>query len=121
MFGGLSTREPASRRVTYFILRAYTGTGVRHSKHRKKSGAVLEKMQVNGPEGWKLARKKSLGVSIACVAIYRPTPGFERKTFKFCVLDFNLCVRSSPLQEWVKLNCNYFQQYHLQYHNLTKK
>ena len=48
---GHSTRELASGRVTYFILRAYTGTGVNHSQHRKKSGDVLEKMQVNGPEG----------------------------------------------------------------------
>ena len=39
---GHSTWEPASSRVTYFILRAYTGT--------KISGEVLEKMQVNGPE-----------------------------------------------------------------------
>ena len=38
-----STREPASRRVTYFILRAYTGTGVSHSQRRTKSGEVLEK------------------------------------------------------------------------------
>ena len=38
-----STREPASSSVTYFILRAYTGT--------KKSAEGLEKMQVNGPEG----------------------------------------------------------------------
>ena len=29
--------------MTYFILRAYTGTGVSHSQHRKKSGEVLEK------------------------------------------------------------------------------
>ena len=47
-----STRAPASSRMTYFILRAYTGTGVSHSQHReKKSGEVLEKMQVTGPEG----------------------------------------------------------------------
>ena len=38
-----STREPASSRVTYLILRAYTGTGVSHSQHRKKSGEVLGK------------------------------------------------------------------------------
>ena len=38
-----STREPVSSRVTYFILRAYTGIGVSHSQHRKKSGEVLEK------------------------------------------------------------------------------
>ena len=41
----------ASSRVAYYILRAYTETGVNHSQHRKKSGEVLEKMQVNGPEG----------------------------------------------------------------------
>ena len=43
VFRGHSTREPASSRMTYFLLRAYTGT--------KKSGEVLEKMQMNGPEG----------------------------------------------------------------------
>ena len=51
IFRGHSTREPASSRVTYFILRAYTGTGVSHSQRRKKMGEVLEKMQVNGLEG----------------------------------------------------------------------
>ena len=40
---GYSTRERASNRVTCFILRAYTGTGVSHSQHRKKLGEVLEK------------------------------------------------------------------------------
>ena len=38
IFRGHSTREPASSRVTYFILRAYTGTGVSNSQHRKKIG-----------------------------------------------------------------------------------
>ena len=50
IFRGHSTREPASIRVTYFILRAYAGTGVSYSQRRKKSGEVLEKMQANGPE-----------------------------------------------------------------------
>ena len=44
-------RTPASSRVTYFILRAYTGAGVSDSYYRKNSGEVLEKMQMNGPEG----------------------------------------------------------------------
>ena len=36
IFRGHSTREPASSRVTYFILQAYTGTmRFSHSKHRK--------------------------------------------------------------------------------------
>ena len=43
--------EPASNRVTYFILQAYTGTVVSHSQQRKNSGQVLEKMQLNGQEG----------------------------------------------------------------------
>ena len=34
-------------------------------------------MQVNGPEGYKLARKKSLAVSVACIAVYWPTPSFK--------------------------------------------
>ena len=29
--------------MTYFILRAYTGTGVSHGQHRKKLEQVLEK------------------------------------------------------------------------------
>ena len=53
IFRGHPTREPASSRVTYFILRAYTGNGVSHSQHRKKSEEVLEKMRVNGAEGKK--------------------------------------------------------------------
>ena len=43
IFRGHSTRAPASGRVTYFILRAYTGTGVSHSQHRKKWGELLKK------------------------------------------------------------------------------
>ena len=35
IFRGHSTREPACSRLTYFILRAYTGTGVSHSQHRR--------------------------------------------------------------------------------------
>ena len=49
----------------------------------------------------KISKEKSLAVSVACMAIYCPTPGFKGKMFKLCVLtrwDFNFCVRSSPLQ-----------------------
>ena len=48
--GNLHRLSVTMSRVTYFILQAYTGTGVSHSRHRKNSGEVLEKMQVNGPE-----------------------------------------------------------------------
>ena len=40
-----------SGRVTYFILRAYTGTMRKPQPAQEKSGEVLEKMQVNGLEG----------------------------------------------------------------------
>ena len=43
IFHGHSSWEPASNTVTYFILWAYTGTGVSHSQHMKKLGEVLEK------------------------------------------------------------------------------
>ena len=43
IFRGHSTWEPASSRVTYFILQAYAGTGVSHSQHGKKIGRGFEK------------------------------------------------------------------------------
>ena len=42
-----------------------------------------------------------MAISVACMAICLPTPGFKWRTFKLCVLnkwDFNFCVRSSPLR-----------------------
>ena len=47
---GTQRQEPASSKVTYFILRAYTGTGVSQS-HRTNRERFWKKMQVNGPEG----------------------------------------------------------------------
>ena len=47
----------------------------------------------------KQGRNKSLAVSVACMAIYWPTPGFKGRTYKLCALNglnFNFCVRSSP-------------------------
>ena len=66
----------------------------------KKSGEVLEK---NAGEwnGRVEIKKKFLAVSVACMAIYWPTPGFKGRTFKLCVFarwDFNFCVSSSPLR-----------------------
>ena len=39
------------------------------------------KMQVNGPEGQQLARKKFLAVAIAGMAIYRPAPDLKGIAF----------------------------------------
>ena len=70
IFRGHSTQEPAASRVTCFILRAYIGSSVSHNEHRKNSGEVLEKMQVNGTEEQKLVRQKSPAVIVARMAIY---------------------------------------------------
>ena len=69
IFRGHSTRDPASSRMTYFILRAYTGTGASHSQHKKKSGEILEK-KAGEWTGRVEIKKKSLAVSVACMAIY---------------------------------------------------
>ena len=100
IFRGHSTREPASSRVTYFILRAYTGSGVRHSQSRKKIGRGFGKNADEWTGGVEI-KKKFLAVSVACMAIYLPTRGFKGRMSKHCVLtrwDFNFCVRSSPLR-----------------------
>ena len=100
IFRGHSKREPASSRVTYFILWAYTGTGVSHSQHRKKIGRGFGK-NAGERTGRVEIRKEFLAVSVACMAIYWPTPGLKGRTFKLCVLtrwDFNFCVRSSPME-----------------------
>ena len=46
-----STRELASSRVTYFILRAYAGRVLATANTGKTQEKIWEKMQVNGPEG----------------------------------------------------------------------
>ena len=54
-------------------------------------------MQVSEPGGWKLARKKSLAVGVACIVIFWPAQGFNGRTFELYVLnrwDLNFCVRS---------------------------
>ena len=63
----------------------------------KKMGEVLGE-NAGERTGRVEIREKSLAVSVACVAIYWPTPGFKGRTFKLYVLtrwDFNFCVRSS--------------------------
>ena len=41
-----------------------------HTHTHTTSGKALGEMQVKGQEGWKLARKKSLAVSVLCVDKY---------------------------------------------------
>ena len=49
--GNMLQLSVTTSRVTYFILRVHTGTGVSHSQHRKSLEEVWKKMQVNGTEG----------------------------------------------------------------------
>ena len=77
--GNLHQLSVTMSRVTCFILQACAGTSASHSQHRINLGEVSEKMQVNGPDGQKLARKKSLAVSVACMAIYGPAQGLKRE------------------------------------------
>ena len=82
---------------------------VSHSQYRKNRERFWKKCRWMD---WKCRnkqeKKKSLAVSVACMAIYWPTPGFKGRTFKLCVLtrwDFNFCVRSSPLRVIQGLSC----------------
>ena len=78
-----------------------------HSQHRKNRERLYKKCRWMERKGRnKQGRNKSLAVSVACMAIYWPTPGFKGRTFKLCVLtrrDFNFCICSSPLWE-IKLH-----------------
>ena len=47
--------------MTYFILWAYTGTSVSHCQHRKKSGEVLEKMQVKWTGRVEISKEETSG------------------------------------------------------------
>ena len=90
---------------------------VSHSQHRKNR----ERFEKNVGE-WTGSveiskEEKSLAVSVPCIAIYWPTPGFKGRTFKLCVLarwDFNFCVRSSPLRVTNKQS---FKDHHHHHNN----
>ena len=67
IFRGQSTMEPrptlnlTTSRVTQFILRAHTGTGVSHSQHRKHSGEVFGKQNAGKWTGRVKISKEKLG------------------------------------------------------------
>ena len=71
IFRGHSTREPASGRVTYFILRAYTGTMCQPQPTQGKIGRGFGKNAGEWTGSVEISKKeKSLAVSVACMAIY---------------------------------------------------
>ena len=75
----LNTGIRIDEQSAHHILWTHRRTGVSHSQHRKNSRELLEKRQVNGPEGYKLVRKKSLAVGVACMATHGPAPGLKRE------------------------------------------
>ena len=56
-----STGEPASSRVSHFILRAYTGTDDSHSQHRKKSGGFGKKTTSKWTKRVEISKEKISG------------------------------------------------------------
>ena len=59
-------------------------------------------MQVNGPEGYKLTRKKFLAVGAACTAIHGPVPGLKGRAFELWILNrwvLIFCVSCTALRE----------------------
>ena len=88
--------------MTYFSLRAYTGTGVSNSQHRKSLGEGLEKSEGEWTGRVEISKEE--------------IPGSKRSMYGYIIdlllalkgeplssvlnrWDFNFCVRSSPLRE----------------------
>ena len=83
-FRGNSTQEPASvvcnnEHGDLFCSGSPQRNRCQPQPTQEKIGRGLEKMQVNGPEVYKLARKKSMAVGVACMAIHKPAPGLKRE------------------------------------------
>ena len=87
IFCGHSTWEPASSKMT-FLFRVCTKELVLAAANTEKT---WERFWKNAGEwtGRVKIRKKSLAISIACMAIYWPTPGFKGRTFQFYVLNLH--------------------------------
>ena len=86
----------------------------------KKSGEVLK--NAGKWAGRVEMRKKSLVVSVACMTIYWPTPGYKGRTLKICVLtrwDFNFCVRSSPLLGYSLARFSHCQEFTVAHRTLS--
>ena len=59
-------------------------------------------MQVSGPEGYKLAKLKSLARSVACIAVLGPTTGLKGRILLLRVLKtwgFNFSASAVPHSE----------------------
>ena len=100
IFRGHSTREPASGRVTFFYSAGLHRNHVLATANTGKIGRGFGKNSGEWTGRVEISKEKSLAVSVTCMAINWPTPGFKERTFKLCVLirwDFDFCVRSSPL------------------------
>ena len=64
-------------------------------------------MQVNGPEGYKLARKKSLAVSVACMAIYTdPLQALKGESLVSVFLTDETLISASAAPHCWAVGCN---------------
>ena len=102
-----STREPApavcndKQDDLSCILRDHTETGVSPANTGKTRERFWKECRWMGQKGRNYQGINLWVVSLACMAIFLPTPGFKGRTFKLCVLnrwDFYSCVRCSPLR-----------------------
>ena len=55
-----------------------------HSQHRKNLERFWQKCRWMDRKCRNKQGRKTLGVSIACMGIHRPAPGFKGRTFKLC-------------------------------------
>ena len=100
IFRGHSTREPASSRVTYFIMGptqtpslATANTGKTRVRFGKNAGEWTERVEIS--------KEEIPGSKRNMYGYTDPLQALKGRTFKFCVLngcDFNFCVRSSARQ-----------------------
>ena len=83
---GTLTQEPASSRVTYFILRAYTATGTGHSQHRKKIRRAFGKNAGEWTGRVEISKEEIPGSKCSKHGNILTYSSFKGRTFKLCVL-----------------------------------
>ena len=98
--GNLHQLSVTMSRVTCFILPAHTGSGVSHSRHRKKIGTVLGKKAGKWTGRVEIREEEMPGSRRSMPGyIYRSAPGVKGRTTELYVLNrwvFNLLRPQYP-------------------------
>ena len=80
--GNLHRLSVTMSRVTYFILRAHTGSGVSHGQHRKISWEVLGQNAGEWTERVQISKEEILGSRRSMLGfVYGPAPGLKGRTW----------------------------------------